>query len=217
MTITRFDKPGKLLKHALNDWLDDYITMPHQALGRDGAICPFVEPSIRAKSLELVSHAWRAPQEPAAMVRLIDDATTLFRETRWRSANRTLHALVVAITDLGEDGWWLIDEGHRLAKDDAVAKGIMLGQFHPRCRAPAARNPWFPVNRAPLPLIAIRNMAFHDVLFLHDNPRWFEHYQERFGHYFDGSRKIDPKLAELYAEAEQRRVPMPAAHLAGHE
>src|SRR5947208_11361656 len=111
---------------------------------------------------------------------------------RCESSNTNLHALVVVVDGRPEDAWWLIDEGHKAAKDDIVAQGLMLGQFHPLCTEPAARNPLFPVNRAPYPLYAIRNMALHDILFLHDNPTWFHHYQKGFGHRYGSGTRMDP-------------------------
>ncbi|MFI6582229.1 DUF6875 domain-containing protein [Embleya sp. NPDC050493] len=185
----------------LHAWLGDYIARPHAELGRDGPVCPFVEPSLRADSLIAVGHRWEGPPHLPRMVRMIEDATRMFRSIDWKVRNPQLHALVVLVTDLPEDGWWLIDEGHRATKDRAVAEGLMLGQFHPDCRAPAARNPLFPVNRAPWPMIAIRNMAFHDILFLHDHPGWFANYRARYSRYYDGGARIDPRFASLYASA----------------
>jgi hypothetical protein len=39
------------------------------------------------------------------------------------------------------------DESYGALKDAAVGAGLMIGQFHPACAEPAARNPAFPVHR----------------------------------------------------------------------
>jgi hypothetical protein len=75
----------------------------------------------------------------------------------------------------------------------------MVGQFHPTCTEPAARNTTFMVNRAPVPLVAIRRMALHDVLFLHQWEDWFLEYSNRFGHRYGEDKHIDPALARAYS------------------
>lgn len=187
-------------------WLDDYITAPHPELGRDGAICPFVKPSLRTGCLVTVERPWPDRQQPADMVETIQQAIRLFVTMPWNTRKASLRSLIVAIPDLAPADWWLIDEGHRLAKDDAIAAGIMIDQFHPACTVPAARNPLFPVNRSPLPLIAVRHMTFHDIVFLHDQPGWFRHYRNRFGHLYATGTKIDPYCLRLFTDASHKAL-----------
>ncbi len=35
--------------------------------------------------------------------------------------------------------------------------------------------------RAPVPVLAIRAIALHDIFFLSDRPHWFRNYRENFG------------------------------------
>nr|AZG02880.1 hypothetical protein [Streptomyces olivaceus] len=200
------------LEKRVSDWLENYVNAPHPDLGRDGPICPFIEPALRADSLFTVSRDWEGAYTLEAMVTAIEEAQDHFRSIDWPSRNTTLHGLVVVFGNLPRAGWWLIDEGHRAAKDAAVARGLMLGQFHPECEAPAARNPLFPVNRSPYPMIAIRNMAFHDILFLHDNPDWFEQYRKRYDRYYSAAARIDPRFTALFEEAVAASRSGQAAH-----
>ena len=189
---------------VIHQWLDDYITTPHPDLGREGAVCPFVKPSLRTGSLATVERPWTGEQHIHDMVKTIQQAINLFTSMPWNAPKPTLRSLIVAMPDLAPNDWWLIDEGHRLAKDDAVSNGIMIGQFHPACTAPAARNPLFPVNQAPLPLIAVRNMAFHDIIFLHDHAGWFPHYRDRYEHFYAPDTKIDPHFRRLFTTANEK-------------
>jgi heptaprenyl diphosphate synthase len=78
----------------------------------------------------------------------------------------------------------------------------MIGQFHPECAEPAARNPAFRVSRSPVPLVAIRFMAVHDILFLGEQANWFAQYHRRFGaRHRRQSNGIDPVLTTLYYKA----------------
>ncbi len=85
----------------------------------------------------------------------------------------------------------------------------MIGQFHPECAAPAARNGGFPVNRAPIPLLVFRRMAVHDILFLAEDPQWFHSYRTRFAGYYDTAQVREPHLRGAYAEALERHSVVP--------
>ncbi len=206
-------QPDEHTARTVSAWLGTVVSRPHPQLGRDGPVCPFVQPAVRAGALSILVHHWRAPHDTARMVSVIGDIVRRFRQTEPRSPNRKLHALVVVIAGLPDRHFGLIDEGHRVAKDTVIRQGLMLGQFHPRCDEPAVRNPLFPVNRAPYPLYAVRHMAVHDILFLHHERDWFDHYRRAFGHrYSDGSR-LDRHFRELY-ESSLRRYARPEGEFA---
>lgn len=86
----------------------------------------------------------------------------------------------------------------------------MVGQFHKNCDDRSVHNKEFRVSLSPIPLIAIRHMARHDILFLgqeNSKKEWFLHYNLRFGHRFNNPDKISPsnqKLMELYLKAKER-------------
>jgi hypothetical protein len=191
------------LRSSLNGWLTGYVGAAHPDLGRDGYICPFVQPSLQARSLIAVGRRWRPGDDVHSATKIIADSVELFETIPWNARQSNLHALVVVITDMPRTDWWLVDEAHRLAKDSVVDRDLMVGQFHPECDAPAVYNEGFPVNRSPWPLYAIRQMAFHDILFLHDNPVWFDRYRRRYGHRYRPGAKIDSHFRDLYRSAER--------------
>ncbi|MEU3765290.1 DUF6875 domain-containing protein [Amycolatopsis keratiniphila] len=206
MTATRFHPPTQAVHGALSDWLEDYIKRPHPELGRSGPVCPFVGPAQRAGAVELVAHHWSGPRNLEEMSALVADAIQFFRTAPWQSDNTTLRALVVAVTGLEPSDWRLFDGDTQVVAENAVvAQGLMLGLFHPNCVEPASRNTSFPVNRSPLPVVVIRNMAFHDILFLHSDPTAFGHYLRRFGSSFADLRRVDPLFAELFTSAVRRQ------------
>ncbi|MBF6414021.1 DUF6875 domain-containing protein [Nocardia cyriacigeorgica] len=188
---------------VLREWLTDYIARPHPELGRSGAICPFVEPSLKRGGIVWRIADWPAGADAAELERLLDDALTTFPELAATETNPALLALVLAIPGLPPSDWHLIDLVHRRIKDRAVAAGLMVGQFHPYCPAPAVHNPRFPVNRAPMPLFAVRTMALHDILFLQAEPGWVRAYQQRYGHRYHMGRVRDPNLLAAYTTASE--------------
>lgn len=191
-------------------WLTGYLAQPHPSVGRDGAVCPFVEPALQAGSVEI--RVREVPDQPteADLVAAIDRAVADFRELDFTGRNPTLHALVVVLPDIPDDRLELLDRAQADRKTPLAAAGLMLGQFHPRCPEPAARNRDFLVGRAPVPMIALRHMAFHDVLFLHERPDWFEAYARRFGSRYRVGLAADPMFVALfYRSARAHGLPLP--------
>ena len=190
-------------------WLRTYTARPHPHLGRSGPVCPFITPALRADGLRL--YAYRLPehlaqdQEAAAadLAGMLDQARTAFHREPWPTTNRAHRSLLILLPDLQPGQWPLVDRVHAAAKDRFVADGLMLGQFHPTCPAPAAHNPAFAVNRAPIPLLAIRHMQPHDILFLHHRPEWLEVYATRFAHL----HHAPGQLSDLYHQARARHAP----------
>ncbi|MGV9674225.1 DUF6875 domain-containing protein [Nocardia sp. NPDC003482] len=194
----RLREPEPEVARALSRWLTERVGRPHPDLGRDGPICPFVLPARKAGALTLLEHPWRGPHEAARMAELIVAVAERFESVPGRG---DLDALLVVVTGLPREAWWLIDEGHRQAKTAVVERGLMVGQFHPDCRAPSVHNPLFAVNTAPYPLFALRRMAVHDILFLAEDPRWFRRYRELFGHRFTPAGRVGEPLRAAYARA----------------
>ncbi|MFJ9381680.1 DUF6875 domain-containing protein [Streptomyces sp. NPDC101455] len=185
-------------------WLYDYIALPHPQLGRKGAVCPFVQPALNAGSLRLeqweVSHA-ASEEELGAMV---DRMAEVVVQGQWGGSNPTLRSLVVVVAGLEPERHRLLDRVQNAAKPGLVSRGLMLGQFHADCDDRAVRNPDFRVSRAPLPMLALRYMAFHDVLFLHEDAQLFASYRERFGDRYTRGSVTDALFIDLFEAAAQR-------------
>ncbi|MEZ0095767.1 DUF6875 domain-containing protein [Streptacidiphilus sp. EB129] len=182
-------------------WLEEYTAKPHEELGRKGAVCPFVEPSMKAGSLHMLARNGFAEADTEALVALVRDLVNTFRVTRWRHSNPTLHTLLMVLPDLPESRWSLLDDVQAAVKAEMARDGLMLGQFHPNCAEPAARNARFAVSQSPVPLLALRHMALHDVLFLHNDREMFAEYRVRFGDRYERGAAVDPKFREVYDEA----------------
>ncbi|MFF7177379.1 DUF6875 domain-containing protein [Streptomyces sp. NPDC008121] len=192
---------GKALD-SVDEWLNSYITQPHEQLGRSGAVCPFVAPARRVHAVETAVRL----VGPAASLPLIREIIRCgldeFEHLDWRASNPTLRSLLIVLPDLAPEAFALLDEAHAQVKTESVGRGLMIGQFHPRCAEPAAHNPAFKVSRSPVPLVAVRAMAVHDILFLGERADWFAEYHRRFGaRYRSRPDGIGPLLTTLYHKA----------------
>lgn len=179
-------------------WLEEYVCRPHPQLGRDGAVCPFVDPAIRAGTLQLHTQIGLANAGRAELFGVAREMARTFRSLRWARTNPTMHGLMLALPDLPESRWHHLDVVQAELKAELALEGLMMGQFHPNCPEPAARNPEFPVSRSPVPLLAMRNMALHDVLFLHHDPAMFAQYRLRFGERYERGVGVDQVYLDAY-------------------
>ncbi|MBL1082662.1 hypothetical protein JK359_11840 [Streptomyces actinomycinicus] len=187
---------------AVDGWLSDYIRKPHPRLGRPGPVCPFVEPAQRADALEIRVRLVGPTPSQALIDEVIRCALDEFSEVDWKAGNPNLRSLLLVLPDLPPEHLHLLDAAHAALKPETVRRGLMIAQFHERCTEKAARNPHFEVSYAPVPMMAVRSMAIHDVLFLADRREWFEQYAQRFGsRYRDSGHGIDPLLTEVYERA----------------
>lgn len=187
---------------AVEGWLSGYIRQPHSELGRSGPVCPFVAPAQDADALEIRVRLVGLTPSQALIDEIVRCGLDEFSEVGWKAGNPNLRSLLLVLPDLPPEHLHLLDAAHSALKPESVRRGLMLGQFHEKCREKAARNPAFEVSWAPVPMVAIRSMAIHDVLFLADRRDWFEEYARRFGiRYRNSAHGVDPLLTKVYEHA----------------
>ncbi|MFJ6252733.1 MULTISPECIES: tryptophan 2,3-dioxygenase family protein [unclassified Streptomyces] len=191
-------------------WMREYLTREHEELGREGAVCPFVGPAREAGAIRTESLRAEPADGTEELVGSLRDRLQHFRNLPVPEGKESLTALVVLIQGLPRHRWRLLDAAQRRLKREAVREGLMVGQFHPDCPEPAHWNPSFAVSRSPLPLVAVRHMAFHDILFLHTDPVLFAEYRRRFASRYEDGGKVPQKFRTLYEGAP--RLPAPTGN-----
>lgn len=197
-------------QRVAEQWIREYLTREHEDLGRGGAVCPFVGPAREAGAIRMESLRAEPADGTDELVGSLRDRMQHFRDLPVPEGEEPLTALVVLIRDLPRHRWRLLDRAQRRLKWEAVREGLMVGQFHPDCPEPAHWNPSFAVSRSPLPLVAVRHMAFHDILFLHADPVLFAEYRKRFGIRYEDGGKVPQEFRTLYEGAP--RLPAPTGN-----
>src|SRR5262249_50721783 len=118
-----------------------------------------------------------------------------------------LKALLIVFPNIEDRLMTALDDCHRMIKPKMVELGLMVGQFHPKCYERPIHNPqWNAVSRSPVPLMALRHMVIHDIMFLGDNEVTFKEYDKKFGAYFVGGgtslRATQKYLVAYYERAK---------------
>src|SRR3954466_2269697 len=147
-------------------WARRYLSRPHAALGRDGPVCPYTEPSLQRSLFWLTVFPGRAPtvEDISSTVRRYRDWFSELDPVSGREAE--FKAIVILFADLDRAYLSLIDAAQAALKPQFIREGLMLGQFHERCDEPALWNPDFRPLRCSVPLLAIRTMVRTDAPFL---------------------------------------------------
>jgi heptaprenyl diphosphate synthase len=197
----------RMIKDAniLFDWVTSYICKPHPLLGRKGDICPFAQPSIDKEKMGMVFHYEVDGRDINDVVSVMRHYMSTFPSNYPKNASSAiLQTLLVVFPAIPAECSTVIDDAHKILKDEYVQNGLMLGQFHMTCPEPAVYNPDFSVMVSPLPFYAIRYMAQHDILFLHSDPAWFSEYDTRLGEPYRHGKVSNPLFVQQYKQAKEQ-------------
>lgn len=157
-------------------WARSYLVSPHPDLGRSGPVCPYTRPSLNRGQFHLASSTTTDVQEAVDSLR----AWYTTRTATAPSPDRDLLTVLLVLPHVDPVDPKPLDDLQRVAKDDFVDNGLMIGQFHPTCETPGLWNPDFPALRAPVPLLAIRKLVVFDLPFLMERRNHLESFLRRF-------------------------------------
>ena len=191
---------------AVLDWLLTYVSKPHPDLGRTGAICPFVKPSLDNGKL-LISFSYDIDGNDAGKVkqRTYKYMEEFLKLPLANEQDRSNTALIAVFPNVSQDISEIIDIIHAQLKTEFVQKGLMLGQFHPTCPERAVRNEDFEIMKSPFPLFVMRYMSVHDILFLNQKKVWFNEYCLHFGAKYElGQISNREGFVDMFIETKDR-------------
>lgn len=163
---------------AVLSWSQDFLASSHPELGRTGPVCPYTQPSLRKNLFHLAVSADPVDDLGAAVTGLRSWYEELAAELA--EDDRDLLTVLMVLPHLDPTDSTALDRLQRAAKDEFVADGLMIGQFHPVCGEPGLWNPAFRPLRAPVPLLAVRRMLAFDLPFLVDDDTHLDAYLRLF-------------------------------------
>jgi heptaprenyl diphosphate synthase len=191
-------------------WTNTYLMGEEEKIKRpyrSQTVCPFVAASVSNNALFMVFHSEITGDQVEPIVKLLVDYINPFITVRDdKGIDCSSKALLVVFPRLRSTNYHSLDVVHELSKDKMVENGLMIGQFHPDCRTSAIHNSaWRGVSVAPYPLIAMRHMVVHDILFLRDRRNWFLHHHDRYGAKYERPNvlgALSAHLLSVYNEAK---------------
>lgn len=201
------------IANELLEWANTYLATDCPHINRPAGtqeVCPFVAPSIQNDSFYMAFHPEVNGQRDEPIGRIMIDYISEFKETPpFDPAERLKKSLLVIFPDIPPERTYVLDFVHAKIKTKFVNSGLMVGQFHHNCDERGVHNRGFRVSISPYPLMAIRHMAPHDIIFLKDNEEWFNAYNIRYGEKFKQPDKLDDYNRPLlgpYLQAKERFI-----------
>ncbi|MFD1534967.1 DUF6875 domain-containing protein [Pseudonocardia aurantiaca] len=193
-------------RRLADSWLREYVSVGDRRVGRSGPVCPFIPRALAQHDLEThIRYDIDGSSDPELSDQLRAEISEFGEAGRpSRNTGVLLESRLIVMPRMGPAGWGRLDAVYASLKNFAVELGLMIGQFHPHCDERAIRNPDFRVSVAPVAMLAIRHMAPHDILFLHQSGQWFKEYDSRFRSHFQRGRIRDSLLLSLYSRARDR-------------
>lgn len=175
-------------------WAGEYLVSSHPALGRKGPVCPYTLASLQGGLFYLASPA--DGSDDTDVLGAVESLRSWYEKISSGIApdDRELLTILLVLPRLDHHDPTTLDDLQREAKDNFVADGLMIGQFHPVCDQPGLWNADFKALRAPVPLLAIRRLVVFDLPFLVDSTAHAGSYLRRF------APDIPPRVRDLLAE-----------------
>ncbi|MEU1893557.1 DUF6875 domain-containing protein [Streptomyces pristinaespiralis] len=162
------------------EWSREFLVSGHPALGRSGPVCPYTQPSLRRDLFLLAVPAAGTDRaglaDAVAHLRVWYEKLAVDLDTE----ERELLTLLMVLPRLDRTDSAPLDALQRAAKDEFVAEGLMIGQFHPVCAEPGLWNEDFRPLRSPVPLLAVRRLLVFDLPFLVNTDLHLSHYLRQF-------------------------------------
>ncbi len=186
------------LAAEITGWAVGYLGAPHPQLRREGAICPFVRPSVELERLVVTMPPMPRRATPWRLRATVLGAARAFAARFPVEAPKNQFAsLVLAFPGLAPDRFALLDRVHDQLKTHLATEfSVMSTPFHPASNRPSASNPAFRVFRGPYPMFVLRHIDIRDIRFVDSNRRAFLHYHRRFAAAYE-SGAVDDRFGDL--------------------
>lgn len=167
---------------TLARWTHEYLAAPHPDLGRPGNVCPFMPAALSRGSVYLRVEEGADPDLTAVSARLLVLRDWFLELSQADPAHKMHYAILTAFPEIPPERMERVIEGTQAElKDEFVATGTMIGEFHPL--PPSRHGLWnehFRPFGCPVPVLAIRHMVSADLPFLDGEPEHVEAYLERY-------------------------------------
>lgn len=162
---------------ALATWICGTMAVSLPALGRAGALCPFVPRALKLASLFTCDGK---TDRPSDIQRVIETAAHNFSTTcPLKDEADHLKALIVAFPTLQRRHWPALKRARTAVKPAFIADGLTLSEFHDESDDRSVRNQRICIGRSPVPSIIIRRLQIHDEIFLRSQPTLYPIFLQR--------------------------------------
>jgi heptaprenyl diphosphate synthase len=184
---------------------DGKLTRPPNA-NPSTVICPFLKAALETDHFQMAFHPEINGTDPVSVQELMISYIGKFKMMGpFHEENKKV--LLIVFPNLEPRNVKVLDHVHEGVKTHFVKAGLMVAQFHSKCNEPSVHNKKLKTQVSEYPLMAIRYMQRHDILFLADSPEWFNYYERFFGDQLGTEKEKPDYYYDLYQSARQKHLP----------
>ena len=152
-----------VLTNYHRQYMEEFLAKPHPDLGRAGVVCPFIPTSIKKDCIYYGSISSTTVKDAAEQMMLLVDRFRALEPTA-ESKEEVYKTAILIFPEANRDSF--VDDLQRHLKPRFVAKGLMIGAFHPSSQFSGLHNKQFFPRAAPFASVDIRMMVPEDLKFL---------------------------------------------------
>lgn len=210
-----FSNSDVIVATAVLQWAREALATPNESMRRTQAgpaesVCPFVKPSLESDCFYIDVRRDINGMRPQPII----EAMLKYRENLravppFDGPEQQKKAVLAVFPEMPKSLAPVLDVVHAQIKSQYMHEGLMVTQCYPGCEMRSMRNPGLRVYDSPYPLMALRMMAIHDILFVSDNEDWFTAYSVRFAAKFRDPKTLkdyEQPLLEEFMRAKARFV-----------
>jgi hypothetical protein len=191
-------------RKAVVAWVKDFLTRPHPALGRSGEVCPFTTRAVQLDTIR-IGECLAGPEEAANIQSYMRECFRLFEDIPCTKTTAQFRAIIVAFPNCdSEAGLASLAAVQRALTIHTVFRPRMLGFFHAESEIEGLRSPAFRPMRAPVPVLAIRELTEYDAPFIARARLLVPIYLWSFG--VSGLKRLSLQYKERVRRGLQRRL-----------
>jgi heptaprenyl diphosphate synthase len=203
------------IANELMGWFREFLVKPNPMMRRSTAstgesVCPFAAACLEDQTLYFAFHHEVNGKSAEAIERIVLDYREPFRRALpYQEKERITKALLIVFPDIDARNANALDIAHESTKRECVDHGLMITQCYPLSEGRSVHNQALKVYTSPYPLMAMRHMALHDILFVQEDHGWFAAYDQRFGARFREPEKLtdyERPLVSVYRQTKARFV-----------
>jgi hypothetical protein len=190
---------------TVRDWLQEFIVMPNDRLGRPGPVCPFTPVSIEREILWLAAEHLGDGGVPR-LVQLLESYKRKLLELAPADGGggADVGVIVVVLTDVSPEQAPALFSGalEQLAVPSLVENGILFGPFYDGHTGTAIYNKGFRPFQSPVPFLFVRHTVLDDWKFFIGSDDMLGHWARRFGE--AATRTLAAELRQLPWDAPKQ-------------